>query len=167
MTDAAPIDADLVRRLVADQFPEWAGLPVTPVAKAGWDNDTYRLGDALSVRLPRYERWVGQVEREQTWLPRLAPQLPLPVPEPLAQGEPAEGYPYPWSVLRWLDGEPATTAAVTDPRRVALDLAALPRRAAADRRRRRPAAAVEQRLPRLRARRPARLAGAWRRASPA
>jgi len=124
VTDAARIDADLVRRLVAGQFPEWAGLPVTPVAKAGWDNDTYRLGDALTVRLPRYERWIGQVEREQTWLPRLAPQLPLAVPEPVAQGEPAEGYPYPWSVLRWLDGEPATTAALPDPRRVALDLAA-------------------------------------------
>ena len=100
MTDAARIDADLVRRLVAAQFPEWAGLPVTPVAKAGWDNDTYRLGDALTVRLPRYERWVGQVEREQTWLPRLAPQLPLAVPEPVAQGQPAEGYPYPGPVLR-------------------------------------------------------------------
>ena len=123
MEDAVRIDAELVRRLVAGQFPAWAGLPVTPVAKAGWDNDTYRLGDAMSVRLPRYERWVGQVEREQTWLPRLAPQLPLPIPEPLARGAPAEGYPFPWSVLRWLDGEPATTTPPADPHALALDLA--------------------------------------------
>ena len=131
MTDAARIDADLVRRLVAGQFPQWASLPVRPVPKAGWDNDTYRLGDDLSVRLPRYERWVGQVAREQTWLPRLGPRLPLAVPVPVGRGEPAEGYPFPWSVLRWLPGEPVAPERVADPERVALDLAALPPRAAA------------------------------------
>ncbi len=123
MTDAARIDADLVRRLVAGQFPQWASLPVRPVPKAGWDNDTYRLGDDLSVRLPRYERWVGQVAREQTWLPRLGPRLPLAVPVPVGRGEPAEGYPFPWSVLRWLPGEPVAPERVADPERLALDLA--------------------------------------------
>jgi aminoglycoside phosphotransferase (APT) family kinase protein len=112
VSDAPHIDEALVRRLLTAQFPHWAELPVRPVAEPGWDNMTYRLGDDMSVRLPRFERWVGQVEREQTWLPRLAPHLPVAVPEPLAQGEPGDGYPFPWSVYRWLEGETATPGAV-------------------------------------------------------
>ncbi|MPZ83272.1 MAG: phosphotransferase [Actinophytocola sp.] len=123
METDAEIDAELVRRLVAAQFPRWAGLPVRPVAKPGWDNATYRLGEEMSVRLPRFERWVGQVERERRWLPRLAPHLPLAVPVPLAVGAPDEGYPYPWSVYRWLPGEPSSLDLVDDPRRAAADLA--------------------------------------------
>ncbi|MFV8185541.1 aminoglycoside phosphotransferase family protein [Streptomyces spinosirectus] len=121
--DGVLIDETLVRRLLASQFPQWAQLPVTPVPQSGMDNATFRLGDELSVRLPRYAHWAGQVEREHRWLPRLAPQLPLPVSTPLAKGEPGEGYPYPWSVYRWLDGTTATPDALADPVRTALDLA--------------------------------------------
>ncbi|MFI8878491.1 aminoglycoside phosphotransferase family protein [Streptomyces sp. NPDC055243] len=117
------IDTDLVRRLLAAQFPRWADLPLTPVPLSGMDNATYRLGDDLSVRLPRYRRWVGQVEAEQRWLPWLAPRLPLAVPEPLGRGEPGEGYPFPWSVYRWLEGETATTDSLADPLGAAADLA--------------------------------------------
>ena len=117
------IDAALVRRLVAAQFPQWADLPVAPVTRSGVDNATYRLGEDMSVRLPRYPRWVGQVEREQRWLPRLAPELPLPVPVPLAQGTPGEHYPFPWSVYRWLDGEQALPERIADLRGAAIDLA--------------------------------------------
>ncbi|MBV7700790.1 phosphotransferase [Streptomyces sp. TRM70350] len=85
---------------MAAQFPQWADLPVTPVAASGVDNATFRLGDSMSVRLPRLPRWIGQVEREQRWGPQLAPVLPLAVPEQLAQGEPTDGYPFPWSVYR-------------------------------------------------------------------
>jgi aminoglycoside phosphotransferase (APT) family kinase protein len=121
--DEVFIDVALVRRLLAAQFPRWADLPVKPVAKSGVDNATYRLGEDMSVRLPRFPRWVGQVEREQRWLPRLAPHLPLAIPVPLAEGTPAEGYPYPWSVYQWLDGDNATLERITDPRQAALDLA--------------------------------------------
>ncbi|MFE9451005.1 aminoglycoside phosphotransferase family protein [Streptomyces sp. NPDC006739] len=117
------IDAALVRRLLTAQFPHWAGLPLAPVPRSGMDNATFRLGTGLLVRLPRYAYWAGQVEREQRWLPLLAPHLPLPVPEPVAQGEPGEGYPYPWSVYRWLEGDTASTEALTDPAGAALDLA--------------------------------------------
>lgn len=117
------IDTALVRRLLAAQFPHWARLPVVPVPRSGMDNATFRLGDELSVRLPRHAHWAGQVAREQRWLPRLAPLLPLPVPEPAAQGAPGEGYPYPWSVYRWLEGETATPEALVDPVRTARDLA--------------------------------------------
>ncbi len=117
------IDAPLVRRLLAAQFPQWAHLPVTPVERSGMDNATFRLGSDLSVRLPRYAHWVGQVEREHRWLPRLAPRLPLPVSEPVARGEPGEGYPYPWSVYRWLEGDTATTESLADPVQAARELA--------------------------------------------
>ncbi|GCB43538.1 hypothetical protein SNL152K_823 [Streptomyces sp. NL15-2K] len=117
------IDAPLVRKLLAAQFPRWAELPLTPVPQSGMDNATFRLGSDLSVRLPRYARWAGQVVREHRWLPHLAPQLPLPVSEPIAAGEPGEGYPYPWSVYRWLEGETARPEDLTDPVRTALDVA--------------------------------------------
>jgi len=121
--DEVYIDEALVRRLVAAQFPQWADLPVKPVARSGWDNATYRLGEDMSVRLPRLPRWEEQVAREQRWLPRLAPHLPLPIPVPLAMGAPADGYPFPWSVYQWLQGQTATPERIADPRQAALDLA--------------------------------------------
>jgi aminoglycoside phosphotransferase (APT) family kinase protein len=123
VTDPQDIDGATVAELVKGQFPQWAAEPVRPVGKPGVDNSTFRLGDDKLVRLPRFERWVGQVTREQRWLPVLAPHLPLPIPEPLAQGEPAAGFPYPWSIYRWLPGEPADAAELADKRQVAVDLA--------------------------------------------
>jgi aminoglycoside phosphotransferase (APT) family kinase protein len=109
-----PVTVDLTERLVAAQFPQWADLPVRPVAEPGWDNRTFHLGDGMSVRLPSAEPYALAVEKEHRWLPVLAPQLPLPVPVPLAQGAPDEGYPFVWSVYRWLDGQPATRDNVAD-----------------------------------------------------
>ncbi|WP_018681940.1 aminoglycoside phosphotransferase family protein [Actinokineospora enzanensis] len=117
------INVGVVSRLVADSFPAWADLPVTPVAKPGVDNATYRLGSGMSVRLPRFERWVGQVHCEQRWLPALAPHLPFTIPQPLAQGEPTAEYPFPWSVYRWLPGDRARREDL-DPMLMAADLAA-------------------------------------------
>jgi aminoglycoside phosphotransferase (APT) family kinase protein len=108
------IDAALARRLVDSQFPQWSELPIHNVELDGWDNRTFRLGDELSVRLPSGDWYAEQVEKEQRWLPVLAPRLPLPVPTPVARGEPDAGYPYAWSVYRWLEGEPALTAPVVD-----------------------------------------------------
>ena len=109
-----PATEDLVRRLVAAQFPQWADLPVLPVANEGWDNRTFHLGAEMSVRLPSASAYSLAVEKEQRWLPVLAPQLPLQVPVPLAQGAPGEGYPYVWSVYRWLDGDTARRDNVAD-----------------------------------------------------
>src|SRR3954469_15189291 len=100
------IDAGLVRRLVDAQFPQWRGLPIRTVQHDGWDNRTFRLGDELSVRLPSAAGYREQVAKEQLWLPRLAPLLPLPIPEPVAEGAPVDEYPLPWSVYRWLPGRP-------------------------------------------------------------
>jgi aminoglycoside phosphotransferase (APT) family kinase protein len=121
--DKAAITPELVSRLVAAQFPQWAHLPVNPVQLDGWDNTTFRLGDDLAVRLPSAEGYVPQVDKEHRWLPVLAPQLPLPIPEPLAKGAPGGGFPRPWSVYRWLEGEHATAERVRDLGRFATDLA--------------------------------------------
>lgn len=107
MDGRAGISTDLVKRLVASQFPQWSELPVAPVEVDGWDNRTYRLGTELTVRLPTAESYTPAADKEDRWLPVLAPKLPLPIPVPVAKGEPGEGYPFRWSIRRWLDGEPA------------------------------------------------------------
>lgn len=117
------INAALVRRLIATQFPQWADLPIKPVEFGGWDNRTFHLGEEMSVRLPSAQGYAAQVKKEQRWLPKLAPHLPLPIPVPLAMGVPAEGYPWYWSIYRWLDGEVATTGSIADLRQFAVALA--------------------------------------------
>ncbi|MFN8475843.1 MAG: aminoglycoside phosphotransferase family protein [Anaerolineae bacterium] len=122
---AEEVDTDitLVRRLLLAQFPQWADQVLAPVESAGTDNALYRLGGDMVVRLPRIHWAVDQVLKEQRWLPLLAPRLPLAIPLPLGLGTPAEGYPWHWSVYRWLDGENATAARVADTRQAAVDLA--------------------------------------------
>lgn len=105
--DELHIDADLVERLVGQQFPRWAGLPVRRVASAGTENAMFRLGDDMVVRLPRRPDGARQIEKEHRWMPQLAPQLPLAVPEPLAKGAPGAGYGLAWGVYRWLEGDDA------------------------------------------------------------
>ena len=120
-------DATLVRRLLRSQHPQWADLPIERVASSGTDNAMYRLGDELAVRLPRIHWALDSVAKEQQWLPRLAPQLPLDVPVPVASGAPAEAFPYPWTIVRWLPGELAALERIEDPVRAARDLAAFVR----------------------------------------
>lgn len=121
--DEVPTDADLVRRLLAAQFPHWADEPIEPVASAGTDHALYRLGDDMAVRLPRVAWAVGQVEAESSLLPALASRLPLAIPAPVAIGEPAGEYPWHWGVYRWLPGEPATLDRLADERQAAVALA--------------------------------------------
>lgn len=108
--DEPEIDAVLVRRLLAAQFPHWSGLSIEPVASAGTDNAIFRLGDDMSVRMPRIRSAVASLEKEKRWLSTLAPELPLPIPVPLAAGAPAERYPWPWAVCVWVDGQAMDTA---------------------------------------------------------
>jgi aminoglycoside phosphotransferase (APT) family kinase protein len=110
----AGIDAELVRRLIAQQFPQWADLPVTPVKVDGWDNRTYRLGSGLTARLPTHSSYVAAVDKEHVWLPRLAPLLPVEIPEAVAKGEPGLGYPHPWAIRRWISGETASIDTVNN-----------------------------------------------------
>jgi aminoglycoside phosphotransferase (APT) family kinase protein len=109
------VDRTTVRRLVSQQFPQWSTLTIEPVRNPGWDNYTFRLGDDLLVRLPSAAEYALAVEKEQRWLPQLAPHLPVPVPSVRGLGSPGAEYPFPWSVYGWLDGSAATHADLTDP----------------------------------------------------
>ena len=122
-TDKVDINVSLVRRLLAAQFPRWADLPIKPVEVSGWDNRTFQLGAQMTVRLPSAAPYALQVEKEHRWLPKLAPLLPLPIPVPLAKGAPTDGYPWQWSVYRWLEGETATAERIADLRQFATALA--------------------------------------------
>jgi aminoglycoside phosphotransferase (APT) family kinase protein len=97
------VDETLVRVLLQAQFPELASLPLR-VVDSGWDNVMFRLGDDLAVRLPRRAIAADLTDNEQRWLPQLAPRLPLPIPAPVHIGAPGNGYPWRWSVVRWIAG---------------------------------------------------------------
>lgn len=123
--DEIDTDEALVRRLLAAQFPHWAELPIQAVPASGTDNIIYRLGEALSVRLPRRRgSRVEWLDKEFEWLPKLAPLLPLPVPSPIARGAPGEGYPHEWAIFNWLEGEDGTRGPL-DLAGAAVDLAEL------------------------------------------
>ncbi|MCL4541047.1 MAG: aminoglycoside phosphotransferase family protein, partial [Chloroflexi bacterium] len=121
--DKGNITPSVAARLIAAQFPQWADLPVVPVALDGWDNTTFRLGDELSIRLPSAGAYVAQVEKEHLWLPILARHLPLQIPEPVAMGQPSSEFPRPWSVYRWIKGDPASVVRIASLIAFASDLA--------------------------------------------
>ncbi|MGW1283435.1 aminoglycoside phosphotransferase family protein [Streptomyces sp. NPDC002586] len=107
------ITAEFVRDLLRDQHPDLADRPVRLGAR-GWDNQLWRLGDDLAVRLPWATRSADALLRkEYIWLPGLAPGLPLPVPVPQRLGEPSERFPRPWIVTTWLPGSPADRTPAT------------------------------------------------------
>ncbi|HZG57312.1 aminoglycoside phosphotransferase family protein [Paenibacillus sp.] len=117
------ITIELVRRLIDSQFPKWRNLDIKPVDKSGHDNRTYRLGNEMTVRLPSHERYASAIEKELTWLPIFRPLLSLPIPIPIAKGEPADDYPLPWSINRWIDGDTVTHDNILDLNEFAEDLA--------------------------------------------
>jgi aminoglycoside phosphotransferase (APT) family kinase protein len=92
---------------VASQFPHWSHLAIRSVSPGGWDNRTFRFGDKLLLRLPIAEAYASQARREHRWLPKLASRLPLAIPEPVALGQPGLGYPWEWSIYRWIEGQTA------------------------------------------------------------
>ncbi|WP_317447212.1 aminoglycoside phosphotransferase family protein [Streptomyces collinus] len=107
------ITAELVREILREQHPDLADRPLA-IGARGWDNQLWRLGDDLAVRLP----WATQdadelLRKEHAWLPGLAPRLPLPIPVPQRLGEPSERFPRPWIVTTWVPGEPADRAPAT------------------------------------------------------
>ncbi len=122
--DELEIDEGLVRRLLAAQFPHWAELPIHALTAGGTDNTIFRLGDGLSVRLPRRRRGGGAFDTDFEWLPRLALRVPVRIPRPVARGAPGEGYPHDWAVFDWLEGDDAASA-VLDLPHAAVDLADL------------------------------------------
>lgn len=117
------IDEKLVRQLIDSQFPQWKHLVIQPVQSQGWDNRTFHLGDSMLVRLPSEEHYALQVEKEQHWLPILAPTLPLAIPSPIAMGAPQYEYPWKWSIYRYLPGQTASIVRIINKDQIAKQLA--------------------------------------------
>lgn len=110
--DEVRYERALARALLRDQHPDLAELELREVS-GGWDNQLWRLGEELAVRLPRTERAPALLRMEQTWLPMLAGRLPLPTPVPVRIGRPSGLFGHPWTIARWVDGEPADRVPVT------------------------------------------------------
>lgn len=121
--DEVPVDVDDARRLIDAQAPQWRALHLSP-AGHGTDNQMFRLGDDLLIRLPRRPSTAQDVVKEQHWLPRLALLLPVSIPEPVFRGEPDESYPFDWSVMRWVKGSEPSDDTVDDWSQFAVDLGA-------------------------------------------
>lgn len=113
MSDRITVTTETVAALIADQFPQWAGEAIAPVATMGWDNRTFRLGADKLVRLPSGPGYAAQPGKEWQCLPHLAVHLPVPVPKVLGEGNPGQGYPYHWSILSYLEGVPAAPRLAT------------------------------------------------------
>jgi aminoglycoside phosphotransferase (APT) family kinase protein len=110
--DEVKFEQDLVRALLRDQHPDLADLELRDVS-GGWDNQQWRLGEELAVRLPRNERAPALLDMERTWLPMLAERLPLPTPTPVRIGRPSSLFEHTWTIARWVEGEPADRAPIT------------------------------------------------------
>jgi len=110
--DILEISKGLVQSLLDEQHPDLATLDLRLV-DGGWDNQQWRLGDELAVRMPRTPRAPELLRTEQKWLPVLAPRLPLPIPTPVRIGEPSEQFPRTWTITTWVAGEPADCAPIT------------------------------------------------------
>ena len=121
--DHITVSEPLVRRLLTQQFPQWMKLPLQRVVSGGTDHAIYRLSEDMAVRMPLRATAAEQVAKEQRWLPRLAPYLPLPIQCAIAEGIPCEGYPWPWSICQWLDGKNPAAGSLDCPAQVGSDLA--------------------------------------------
>ncbi len=108
------VPVEIVRELIAAQFPEYANLPIKAVEPNGWDNRTFRLGNQLSIRLPSAERYAAKVPIEHKWLPKLRSKLSIPIPTPIAIGKPNKNYPWNWSIYGWIEGQSANVMSLDD-----------------------------------------------------
>ncbi|MGE6363816.1 aminoglycoside phosphotransferase family protein [Bacillus paramycoides] len=117
-----PINTESAKRLVQEQFPEWAHLEIKPVKFSGHDNRTFHLGEQMSVRLPSDAAYAPQVEKENKWLPILSKEITLPISSPIAKGNPSTEYPWPWSINKWIEGETVTKENVHNLNEFATDL---------------------------------------------
>ncbi len=116
------LDKRIVQRLLNDQFPQFSSSPIKPVAVSGWDNRIFHIGQDYVARLPSAAAYASQAIKERRWLPKLAPHLPVVIPEPIGFGQPGCGYPYHWAIYRWIPGITAFEATMDDKRSFAADV---------------------------------------------
>ena len=125
MTTESTPTLDLARKLIEEQFPEYASLSIVDVEKQGHDNRTYRLGEHMLIRMPTDADYALKVLKEQELLPQLAKRLSVSIPDPIKMGKPSADYPYPFSIYKWLSGKSINLLTLTDQEKeqLAFDLA--------------------------------------------
>lgn len=106
--DEIAISDETARRLVDEQFPSWAARALTRLPPVGTDNQLFRLGDDLLVRMPRIVGAAASAEWEHLWLPKLATYLTTAIPTPVGLGQSGAGYPWHWTVVPWIEGQTPT-----------------------------------------------------------
>lgn len=99
------INPTLVNAIISCQFPEYSHLAVTKPKKQGHDNHTFKLGKTMIVRLPTQQSYSQAVNKEQRFLPVLAPHLKTRIPKPVRLGMPSNLYPYHFSIYEWIPGK--------------------------------------------------------------
>ena len=123
------VDVATVAALIARQFPEWSGLPVRPAPSSGTVNAIFRVGDGLAARLPLVvddpQTADAVMRREADAAREFALVTRFPAPMTTAMGAPGAGYPGPWCITTWIEGEPATPDALAHSPEFAGDIAAL------------------------------------------
>lgn len=112
------ISVELVQALLDEQHSDLADRELR-FENNGWDSAIFRLGEDLAVRLPRRKVNADLLPDELQWLPRLAPQLPLPINAPVRVGVPGCGFPWMWSIAQWFHGASWADAEVRDPHETA------------------------------------------------
>ncbi len=122
LSDVPEINLTLAQQLIHEQFPQWSGLSLDPVASAGTDNALFRLGEQMVLRLPYRAFSLTAADKEKIWLPILGPALTLKVPIPIAQGKPTPEYPFDWAIYPWLEGEDLWHTAAIDLKQLAVDI---------------------------------------------
>lgn len=116
------IDIALANALISTQYPQWAKLEIRPILSSGTDNEIFRLGENMCLRIPKSTSTINNLDKEYAWLPYLTP-LPLRIPAPIAKGKPGNGYPCNWCIFDWIDGETATPNQLHNQHDVAVDIA--------------------------------------------
>jgi aminoglycoside phosphotransferase (APT) family kinase protein len=108
------ITENLVKELVAEQFPELTYLEIRQVQLSGHDNKIFHLGDEMMIRMPSAKCYASQVLKEQEFLPKLSPFLSFPIPRPLFLGNPSKKYPFNWSIYSYLDGDSVSSLSLNN-----------------------------------------------------
>lgn len=127
--DQLTITAGHVRRLIADQFPQFRDQEIQELETAGTVNAIFRIGASHAARFPLQmgypENALHILEREVEASREFHACCPFPSPVPFGIGRRDSDYPMPWLVQTWVKGDVATPSGLSASLDFARDLAHL------------------------------------------
>ncbi len=127
--DQISIDADVARRMIAEQFPQFRGESVRRIHGIGTTNAIFRIGADAAARFPLRAtdpvECADMLRDEAAAMAEFAEHSPVAAPQPIGLGRPGPRYPMPWAVQTWVEGEVATLDGLAASTPFALDIADL------------------------------------------